>query len=193
MKAMRIICLISFVFVVSCAKPYVGRQVLSHDPRMWCMIGFLPQKCTVNQTHFIFKFTISETGAPDEYRAKGTAKWKETGGALRIDHTKSTIGLILANDRVVTDYKLFSFMSAELGEPVQLDKKFVAQDFDAVGITYELWWVSELENVPPATVHGPTKGLEKSELEKDAATVLDAVLGEGIPAFIEVMLLNAMF
>lgn len=139
-----IICFVSIFFVLSCviSKQYVGSPVEHYNYERWCLATFFPKGCEVDTEHFIFNLWIEKTGNPNEYYVKGTAKFKEAGGALRIEHEKSVITLILAKDYIVSDQQSFSFIASELGEVIEFDKKFVTTEFDAYTFVYKIAWVS---------------------------------------------------
>ena len=42
MKAIQIIGLVAFLFITSCAKPYVGRKLKYYHPAVWCKISWFP-------------------------------------------------------------------------------------------------------------------------------------------------------
>lgn len=142
MRRKLLICVLTFIFLSACVKPYVGEKIVNYNPNIWCAASTLPKRCMIETEHFIFQFEISRTGVDNEYELKGTANYKSAGGALRIDAANTSFSILVTKDHTVTDNIIISQIGEDLGTEIILRKKFTTEPFEWVTFIYNVRWVS---------------------------------------------------
>ncbi len=132
------------LFLSACTKPYVGMKANYIDP-LFCTCNELPRTCITYTPAFTFDIIISKSDAPGEYVIEGGATYSGQGGfsTLRLGSAGGMQGskfyLLLAKNGEIIDSLFLMPVGTDLDRRIAFNRKtFKSQDFDAVGIIYQI-------------------------------------------------------